>query len=234
MLFGTGTVRTRHRTTAIVADLPQSTMEPGQTSRCPCGLLVHVMSAGYPFPRPGQAARSYDETSPRGFGPPADPGAAAGKGTCCGRGASRLGATGSQHLRVLDVCPGCRGADPSSEARRPADGDCLHRVRQVREHRDDTCASGAEAAEQERGRGPSCSGWDDTDGQKKYGQLTEQITEYFAAADDVDVRALDMAAALGRDSDSESINGVRRTLERRESATNEGFGSAESAKATHR
>jgi hypothetical protein len=75
---------------------------------------------------------------------------------------------------------------------------------------------------------------DDTDGQKKYGQLTEQMTEYFAAADDVDVRALDMAAALGRDSDSESINGVRRTLERRESATNEGFGSAESAKATHR
>ncbi|MCZ1002853.1 hypothetical protein O1M63_40480 [Streptomyces mirabilis] len=71
------------------------------------------------------------------------------------------------------------------------------------------------------------------DGQKTYDQLTEQIMEHFAAADDVDVRALDMAAALGRDSDSGSINGVRNTLERRESATNEGFGSAESAKATH-
>ncbi|MFD3586961.1 hypothetical protein [Streptomyces sp. NPDC058683] len=55
---------------------------------------------------------------------------------------------------------------------------------------------------------------DDTDGQNKYGRLTEQIMEYFAAADDVDVRARDVAAALGRDSDSGSINGVRSTLDR--------------------
>ncbi|MGW7418494.1 hypothetical protein ACWGJB_00170 [Streptomyces sp. NPDC054813] len=55
---------------------------------------------------------------------------------------------------------------------------------------------------------------DDTDGQKKYGRLTEQIMEYFAATDDVDVRARDVAAALGRDSDSASINGVRSTLDR--------------------
>ncbi|MER5520894.1 hypothetical protein [Streptomyces sp. NPDC002763] len=55
---------------------------------------------------------------------------------------------------------------------------------------------------------------DDTDGQHKYGRLTEQIMEYFAAADDVDVRARDVAAALGRDSDSGSINGVRSTLDR--------------------
>ncbi|MGW2959292.1 hypothetical protein ACWDGI_12510 [Streptomyces sp. NPDC001220] len=55
---------------------------------------------------------------------------------------------------------------------------------------------------------------DDTDGQKKYGRLTEQIMEYFAAAGAVDVRARDVAAALGRDSDSASINGVRSTLDR--------------------
>lgn len=54
----------------------------------------------------------------------------------------------------------------------------------------------------------------DTDGQKKYGELTEQIMEYFAGVGDVDVRARDVAAALGRDSDSGSINGVRSTLDR--------------------
>lgn len=54
----------------------------------------------------------------------------------------------------------------------------------------------------------------DTDGPKKYGMLTEQIMEYFAEVGDVDVRARDVAAALGRDSDSGSINGVRSTLDR--------------------
>ncbi|MEU9291930.1 hypothetical protein AB0D57_46940 [Streptomyces sp. NPDC048275] len=54
----------------------------------------------------------------------------------------------------------------------------------------------------------------DTDGQKKYGQLTEQIMEYFAGVGEVDVRARDVAAALGRDTDSGSINGVRSTLDR--------------------
>lgn len=38
--------------------------------------------------------------------------------------------------------------------------------------------------------------------------------EYFAAADDIDVRALDMAAALGRGTDDGTINGVRSTLDR--------------------
>ncbi|MFE3162640.1 hypothetical protein [Streptomyces sp. NPDC059224] len=52
------------------------------------------------------------------------------------------------------------------------------------------------------------------DGQKKYGRLTEQIMEYFAGAGDIDVRARDVAAALGRDDDSGSINGVRSTLDR--------------------
>ncbi|MGW6404375.1 hypothetical protein [Streptomyces sp. NPDC055134] len=38
---------------------------------------------------------------------------------------------------------------------------------------------------------------DDSDGQKTYDQLTEQIMEHFAAADDVDVRALDLGRRSG-------------------------------------
>lgn len=37
---------------------------------------------------------------------------------------------------------------------------------------------------------------------------------YFAEVGDVDVRARDVAAALGRDADSGSINGIRSTLDR--------------------
>lgn len=51
-------------------------------------------------------------------------------------------------------------------------------------------------------------------GHKRYGKLTEQIMEYFAEVGDVDVRARDVAAALGRDTDSGSINAVRSTLDR--------------------
>ncbi|WP_405866153.1 MULTISPECIES: hypothetical protein [unclassified Streptomyces] len=54
----------------------------------------------------------------------------------------------------------------------------------------------------------------DTDGQTNYGRLTEQIMEYFAGVGDADVRARDVAAALGRDTDSGSINGIRSTLDR--------------------
>ncbi|MGW2934474.1 hypothetical protein ACWDA7_22040 [Streptomyces sp. NPDC001156] len=54
----------------------------------------------------------------------------------------------------------------------------------------------------------------DTDGQKKYGKLTEQIMEYFGTVGDADVRARDVATALGRDSDSGTINAVRSTLDR--------------------
>lgn len=54
----------------------------------------------------------------------------------------------------------------------------------------------------------------DTDRQGKYGKLTEQILEYFTKVGDVDVRARDVAAALGRDTDSGSINAVRSTLDR--------------------
>jgi hypothetical protein len=52
------------------------------------------------------------------------------------------------------------------------------------------------------------------EGGKTYGRLTEQILAYFAEAGDVDVRARDVASALGRDTDSGSINAVRSTLDR--------------------
>ncbi|EGX56057.1 hypothetical protein SZN_29782 [Streptomyces zinciresistens K42] len=54
----------------------------------------------------------------------------------------------------------------------------------------------------------------DPAGAKAYGRLTEQIMQYFAGAGDTDVRARDVAAALGRDTDSGSINAVRSTLDR--------------------
>lgn len=54
----------------------------------------------------------------------------------------------------------------------------------------------------------------DSEGQRKYGRLTEQILEYFATVGQADVRARDVAAALGRDTDSGSINAVRSTLDR--------------------
>ncbi|MGI5460779.1 hypothetical protein ACQEWB_47965 [Streptomyces sp. CA-249302] len=52
------------------------------------------------------------------------------------------------------------------------------------------------------------------DADRQYGKLTEQILAYFAEAGDVDVRAREVAAALGRDTDSGSINAVRSTLDR--------------------
>ncbi|MGW4549010.1 hypothetical protein ACWEN4_21960 [Streptomyces violaceorubidus] len=54
----------------------------------------------------------------------------------------------------------------------------------------------------------------DADGLKSYGKLTEQILAYFAEAGNKDVRARDVASALGRDTDSGSINAVRSTLDR--------------------
>ncbi|MEU1232278.1 hypothetical protein [Streptomyces sp. NPDC005828] len=54
---------------------------------------------------------------------------------------------------------------------------------------------------------------DDDDG-KTYGRLTEQVLAYFAKAGDTEVRARDVASALGRDTDSGSINAVRSTLDR--------------------
>jgi hypothetical protein len=54
----------------------------------------------------------------------------------------------------------------------------------------------------------------DAEGQRAYGRLTEQILQYFTGVGDADVRARDVAAALGRDTDSGSINAVRSTLDR--------------------
>ncbi|MET8903831.1 hypothetical protein ACFVGX_15445 [Streptomyces sp. NPDC127113] len=50
--------------------------------------------------------------------------------------------------------------------------------------------------------------------ERTYGRLTEQILEYFAQVGDADVRARDVAVALGRATDSASINAVRSTLDR--------------------
>ncbi|MFF0084875.1 hypothetical protein ACFYR1_35025 [Streptomyces canus] len=54
----------------------------------------------------------------------------------------------------------------------------------------------------------------DSDADKQYGRLTEQVMVYFAKVGDAEVRARDVAAALGRDADSGSINAVRSTLDR--------------------
>ncbi|WP_328980259.1 hypothetical protein [Streptomyces canus] len=54
----------------------------------------------------------------------------------------------------------------------------------------------------------------DSDADKQYGKLTEQVMAYFAKVGDAEVRAREVAAALGRDGDSGSINAVRSTLDR--------------------
>jgi hypothetical protein len=54
----------------------------------------------------------------------------------------------------------------------------------------------------------------EADHQRNYGKLTEQILDYFAGVGEANVRARDVAAALGRDTDSGSINAVRSTLDR--------------------
>ncbi|MBW8699158.1 Prefoldin subunit alpha [Streptomyces sp. MBT84] len=61
---------------------------------------------------------------------------------------------------------------------------------------------------------PAPTGHADAESGKTYGKLTEQILAYFAEADGVNVRARDVASALGRDTDSGSINAVRSTLDR--------------------
>ncbi|MFI6880016.1 hypothetical protein ACIBL6_41900 [Streptomyces sp. NPDC050400] len=55
---------------------------------------------------------------------------------------------------------------------------------------------------------------DEESGHKKYGKLTEQILDYFTEVGGADVRARDVAAALGRATDNGSINAVRSTLDR--------------------
>jgi len=50
--------------------------------------------------------------------------------------------------------------------------------------------------------------------EQQYGKLTEQILDYFTHLPETEVRARDVAAALGRDTDSGSINAIRSTLDR--------------------
>jgi len=83
---------------------------------------------------------------------------------------------------------------------------------QEREHRLDEDVLVPAATEADAGTDTNTD--TDADGQKKYGKLTEQIMDYFGAVGDADVRARDVAAALGRDTDSGSINAVRSTLDR--------------------
>ena len=54
----------------------------------------------------------------------------------------------------------------------------------------------------------------EADAQSTYGRITDQIMEYFDGIGGADVRARDVAAALGRDTDNGSINAVRSTLDR--------------------
>ncbi|QIY66133.1 MULTISPECIES: hypothetical protein [unclassified Streptomyces] len=50
--------------------------------------------------------------------------------------------------------------------------------------------------------------------ERTYGRLTEQILDYFVQVGDTDVRARDVAVALGRATDSGSVNAIRSTLDR--------------------
>ncbi|MCF3962703.1 hypothetical protein [Streptomyces fuscigenes] len=75
-------------------------------------------------------------------------------------------------------------------------------------------AGGAQAARRTGDATVDGDGDGDDDGRRAYGRLTEQILAHLAGAGDADVRARDVAAALGRDTDSGSINAVRSTLDR--------------------
>ncbi|MFJ8357256.1 hypothetical protein [Streptomyces sp. NPDC093984] len=67
------------------------------------------------------------------------------------------------------------------------------------------------AGHKEAGKRPSNP---EADTERTYGRLTEQILDYLAQVGDTDVRARDVATALGRATDSGSINAVRSTLDR--------------------
>ncbi|MFJ6087882.1 hypothetical protein ACIQI8_41545 [Streptomyces sp. NPDC092369] len=61
---------------------------------------------------------------------------------------------------------------------------------------------------------PAAPSRTETDELRSYGALTEQILEYFSGVGDTEVRARDVATALGRGTDNGSINAVRSTLDR--------------------
>jgi hypothetical protein len=100
------------------------------------------------------------------------------------------------------------GSVPSSAAARPAEVPATPSPAPVPPADEvEDCAGDGDRADD--GSGPG-----DADGSKSYGKLTEQILAYFAEAGNTDVRARDVASALGRDTDSGSINAVRSTLDR--------------------
>ncbi|PSM37576.1 hypothetical protein C6Y14_41120 [Streptomyces dioscori] len=94
---------------------------------------------------------------------------------------------------VQEVAPS-RAAEPPSDDTAPAESQGGREERASR------------AADAPRSKAP--------EQQQQYGQLTEQIIEYFTHIADKEVRARDVAAALGRDTDSGAINAVRSTLDR--------------------
>ncbi|OWA13908.1 hypothetical protein B9W62_04255 [Streptomyces sp. CS113] len=99
---------------------------------------------------------------------------------------------------------------PAPEDRAGADEEAVDAPRPT------TGAAPAPSDHTARGRGsagPAPQRHADDAEQGKYGRLTEQILEYLAATG-TSVRARDVAAALGRDTDSGSINAVRSTLDR--------------------
>ncbi|MFJ3043493.1 hypothetical protein [Streptomyces tendae] len=98
---------------------------------------------------------------------------------------------------------------PSAPAARPADV-----VAQVPATVAPAPVPSADEAEDGAGDGDRAEDGSGPDGSKSYGKLTEQILAYFADAGNTDVRARDVASALGRDTDSGSINAVRSTLDR--------------------
>ncbi|MCX4968118.1 hypothetical protein OHA98_25840 [Streptomyces sp. NBC_00654] len=102
------------------------------------------------------------------------------------------------HGEPLPRTPAVPPADAAATAGRPSPGPGR--------------GAGSTAAPEEHGPAPVSS--PEAGGQKQYGRLTEQILEYFAGVGDVEVRARDVAAALGRATDSSSINAVRSTLDR--------------------
>ncbi|MFJ5274901.1 hypothetical protein [Streptomyces sp. NPDC088358] len=98
---------------------------------------------------------------------------------------------------------------PSSAAPGPVEADSTPEPAPARQA---PPADTAEDADESRAPAGHTEAHDDS--VKMYGKLTEQILAYFAEAEDVDVRARDVASALGRDTDSGSINAVRSTLDR--------------------
>ncbi|MFI0507753.1 hypothetical protein ACH3WN_33740 [Streptomyces albogriseolus] len=94
---------------------------------------------------------------------------------------------------------GSAGPGPSAAVEAPATAD--ERTRAARSAPDRTRPARPESERTAQDQG-------------KYGRLTEQIMEFFATTGGTPVRARDVAAALGRDTDAGSINAVRSTLDR--------------------